>query len=236
MMQNKRFTALLPALLAALCLAACSRDPSVFSSSSPSSGGPTAVSAVDPAGESQAQSEPEEDPLLSESIAKQLMGGAYYIDGTSVIEIEGFRLENAVTIAVDKGNSAVKTTSEMSGALTTMRVVTLDGTTWLVNDTSKTCTKVDPAEMSGGFDTDFSYLSFEERGEGSFDGETLRYEQYDQQGDTVRFFFDEEGRLAGMTRTLEDEQLAEMILKIKAISGNIPAKTIALPEGYSILQ
>ena len=143
MMQNKRFTALLPALLAALCLAACSRDPSVFSSSSPSSGGPTAVSAADPAGESQAQSEPEEDPLLSESIAKQLMGGAYYIDGTSVIEIEGFRLENAVTIAVDKGNSAVKTTSEMSGALTTMRVVTLDGTTWLVNDTSKTCTKVD---------------------------------------------------------------------------------------------
>ena len=164
------------------------------------------------------------------------MGGAYYIDGTSVIEIEGFRLENAVTIAVDKGNSAVKTTSEMSGALTTMRVVTLDGTTWLVNDTSKTCTKVDPAEMSGGFDTDFSCLSFEERGEGFFDGETLRYEQYDQQGDTVRFFFDAEGRLAGMTRALKDEQLAEMILKIKAISGNIPAKTIALPEGYSILQ
>ncbi len=39
-----------------------------------------------------------------------------------------------------------------------------------------------------------------------------------------------------MTRALKDEQLAEMILKIKAISGNIPAKTIALPEGYSILQ
>lgn len=193
MMQNKRFTALLPALLAALCLAACSRDPSVFSSSSPSSGGPTAVSAVDPAGESQAQSEPEEDPLLSESIAKQLMGGAYYIDGTSVIEIEGFRLENAVTIAVDKGNSAVKTTSEMSGALTTMRVVTLDGTTWLVNDTSKTCTKVDPAEMSGGFDTDFSCLSFEERGEGFFDGETLRYEQYDQQGIPSAFSLTQRG-------------------------------------------
>ena len=52
--------------------------------------------------------------------------------------------------------------------------MTLDGTTWLVNDTSKTCTKVDPAEMSGGFDTDFSCLSFEERGEGFFDGETLR--------------------------------------------------------------
>lgn len=236
-MQNKRFTAPSPGPSGGALSRRLLPGPFRFFLVVPLLRRPTAVSAADPAGESQAQSEPEEDPLLSESIAKQLMGGAYYIDGTSVIEIEGFRLENAVTIAVDKGNSAVKTTSEMSGALTTMRVVTLDGTTWLVNDTSKTCTKVDPAEMSGGFDTDFSCLSFEERGEGFFDGETLRYEQYDQQGDTVRFFFDAEGRLAGMTRTLKDEQLAEMNSENQShLWQSIPAKTIALPEGYSILQ
>ena len=111
MMQNKRFTALLPALLAALCLAACSRDPSVFSSSSPSSGGPTAVSAVDPAGESQAQSEPEEDPLLSESIAKQLMGGAYYIDGTSVIDPSNYG--NYSISSVDGAGSSVPLSDEI---------------------------------------------------------------------------------------------------------------------------
>lgn len=235
-MREKRPLLLLLALSAAACLAACSRDPAVFSSSAGASSGEDESAAAVSLPEAPEEEPEEDEPLRSEAVAKQLVSGVYYLDGTSIIEIEGLRLENAVTVAVDKGNSSVKTTSEMSGALTTMRVITLDGTTWLVNDTTKSCMKVNPEDMSGGFDTDFSHLTFEERGEGPFDGETMPYEQYDQQGDTIRFFFDADGRLYGMTRTIEDEQLAEMTLKIRAISGNVPAKTIALPEGYLISQ
>lgn len=216
-----------------LCLAcACARDPAVFSGSASAGQEPPEESSA--ASVEAVSTPPEaEEVLRSESVAALLAGGTYYLDGTSVIEIEGLRQENAVIVAADGGDSSVKTTSDLSGALTSMRVVTIGGRCWLVNDTTRTCTEVDPAEMAGGFDTDFSGLAFEERGQGLFDGETLDYEQYDQKGDTIRFFFDAQGRLAGLTRTIEDEQLAEMTLRINAVSGAIPAKTIALPEGYA---
>ena len=219
----------LPAALLLCVLCACARDPAVFSGAASSAPPPEESSASVSV---EAVSLPEEEPLRSEAAAQQLMSGVYYLEGTSVIEIEGLRQENTVTVAAENGDSSVKTTSDLSGALTTMRVVTIGGRCWLVNDTTQTCTEMDPAEMAGGFDTDFSGLTFEERGEGLFDGETLYYEQYSQNEDTIRFFFDGEGALVGLTRSIEDAQLAELTLRIRTLSGAVPAGSIALPSGY----
>lgn len=169
---------------------------------------------------------------VAERYAEILRGGTYYIDCTAVIEMEGMQLENTMLIAVKGGNSSVSVSSDLSGALVTLRTLVYDGNVYQINDAQRSYTQIDPAQSANSFDTDFSALNYIGEGTGTFFGETLPCSEYERGEQTIRFFLNG-NTLLGLTQSITDEQVGEIMLKINGLSANIPDRLVELPIGYS---
>lgn len=183
------------------------------------------------------QPEPEKEPQspnlkLAKSYAEMLCSGKYYIDCTAVIEFEGMTLENPMLIAVEGENSSISVSSDLSGAMVTMRTLTLDGEVYVINDEQRSYMQVDVSHTAGGLNTDFSELEYAGSEKGSFCGDEHDCERFSCGDDTVRLFF-ENGALIGITRSIPDGEIDETVLKINGVSQNIPDRLIAMPLGYT---
>lgn len=196
-----------------------------------------------PGSQGQSQSEMGSQPAESGESASQeansaeryadiLRGGAYYIDCTAVIEMEGMQLENPMLVAVRGENSSISVSSDLSGASVTIRTLVFDGNVYRINDAQRSYTQIDPEQSANSFDTDFSELRYLGEGSGAFLGETRPCSEYARGEQTVRFFFDG-GTLVGLTQSITDEQVGEIMLKINGLSPNIPGKLVELPIGYT---
>ncbi|KAF5034582.1 hypothetical protein DSECCO2_594570 [anaerobic digester metagenome] len=204
---------------------------------------PSAASSAVPSSQSQPQpaSQPEESGAadsssqaanVAERYADILRGGTYYIDCTAVSEMEGMQLENTMLIAVKGGNSSVSVSSDLSGALVALRTLVYDGNVYQINDAQRSYTQIDPAQSANSFDTDFSALNYVGEGTGTFFGETLPCSEYERGEQTIRFFLNG-NTLLGLTQSITDEQVGEIMLKINGLSANIPDRIVELPIGYS---
>ena len=229
---RQRSVIILIALLIILFTACSKRDLGLSSSQPPASSG------------SQSQSGPEENPSsedstsdpspenTAEKYADILVGGTYYIDCVAVIEMDGMQLENPMLIAVQDGNSSISVSSDLSGALVTIRTLVFDGGVYRINDAQRSYTQIDPEQSANSFDTDFAGLQYVGEGTGRFLGETRPCSEYARGEQTIRFFL-EDGTLVGLTQTVADEQVEEIMLRINGLSGNIPNKLVELPLGYT---
>ena len=170
----------------------------------------------------------------AEMYAKILRSGTYYIDGTAVISFEGMTLENPMLIAVQEGNASVSISSDLSGATVTLRTLDYDGKTYSIDDAQRTYAEIEADQTANAnrFNIDYSELTFTGEGTHDFCGEMLPFTEYQQGEDTVRLYFNS-NTLVGLSRTISDEQLGELVLKIKGLSGNIPARLVEMPIGYT---
>lgn len=196
-----------------------------------------------PSSQGQSQSEPGSQPAESGESASQtannaekyadiLRSGAYYIDCTAVIEMEGMQLENPMLIAVKGDNSSISVSSDLSGALVTIRTLVFDGNVYRINDAQRSYMQVDPEQSANSFDTDFSELRYIGEGTGTFLGGMRPCSEYARGEQTIRFFFDGSA-LIGLTQSIADEQVSEIMMKINGLSPNIPGKLVELPIGYT---
>ncbi len=224
---------ILMALLIILSAACSKRDLGLSSAASPAEAG----------SQSQHQSESESQPTQSSAPASQaanaaekyadiLRNGTYYIDCTAVIEMEGMQLENPMLIAVRGDNSSISVSSDLSGALVTIRTLAFDGNVYRINDAQRSYTQIDPEQSANSFDTDFSELRYIGEGTGTFLGAARPCLEYARGEQTIRFFFDG-GALVGLTQSIADEQVGEIMMKINGLSSNIPGKLVELPIGYT---
>ncbi|MFV0498396.1 MAG: hypothetical protein ACK5L0_09575 [Candidatus Fimivivens sp.] len=214
-----------------LIFTACSGRDLDISSSSISSEAESNQSTSDP-------SRPELDESSSqpanvaEKYADILKSGTYYIDCNAVVEMEGMQLENAMLIAVDNGNSSISISSDLSGALVTIRTLIYEDNIYQINDAQRSYIQIDAAQSANSFDTDFTQLQYVGESVGSFLGETLPCSEYQRGNQTIRLFFDG-NVLRGMTQSIDEAQANEIVLKINGLSPNIPDKLVALPLGYT---
>ncbi|HWP52057.1 MAG TPA: hypothetical protein VN626_10220 [Clostridia bacterium] len=200
------------------------------------------ASSVAPSGQSQPQaaSQSSENSASASQAATNaaakyadiLSKGTYYIDCTAAIEMEGMQLENTMLIAVKNGNSSISVSSDLSGMLVTMRTLVFDGNVYQVNDAQRSYTQIDSEQSANSFDTDFSSLRYIGEGIGTFFGETLPCSEYERGEQTVRFFLND-NTLLGLTQSIIDEQVSEIMLKINGLSANIPDKLVEMPIGYT---
>lgn len=195
---------------------------SVSSQAEPSSSAPS----------SSAESSQKSLSKLAAPYAEILKSGKYYIDCTAVINAQGMILSNPMLIAADGENSSISVSSDLSGTMVTMRTLRFDGVTYMVNDSKRTYMKVDEQQSGSSFNTDFADLEYTDESSGEIDGEMLPCVRYDCGGDTVCLFFKND-LPAGLTRTIKDEMVSEMALKINGLSQNIPDRLIAMPLGYT---
>lgn len=222
--------------LAVIFSTACSKRELGLSSSA----APSGVSSSQGQPQSEMGSQPSESgESTSQTVASSaeryadiLRGGTYYIDCTAVIEMEGMQLENPMLVAVRGENSSISVSSDLSGAPVTIRTLVFDGNAYRVNDAQRSYTPIDPEQRANSFDTDFSELRYIGEGSGTFLGETRPCSEYARGEQTVRFFFDG-GALVGLTQSITDEQVGEIMLKINGLSANIPGKLVELPLGYT---
>lgn len=218
-----------------LLFTACRERDLGLSSSSASSG----VTVSQP--QSDAQSAESSSPVsqssesaeeAAERYADILRSDTYYIDCTAVVEFEGMRLENPMLIAVRDGNSSISVSSDLSGALVTIRTLVYDGNVYQIDDTQRSYLQIDPEQSANSFDTDFSELAYIGEDTGDFLGETLPCLKYERQDQIIRLFLDGNA-LLGMTQSITDEQASEITLKINGISTNLPSHLVEIPMGYT---
>lgn len=228
----KQLKIILQIVIFAILLTACSERNLGLSSSSVSS----AVSGSP--SQSDAQSAESSAPVFqaSESTAERyvdiLRSGTYYIDCTAVVEFEGMQIENPMLIAVRDGNSSISVSSDLSGALVTIRTLVYDGNVYQVNDTQRSYMQIDSEQSANSFDVDFSELRSVGENTGDFLGQTLPCAEYGRGDQTVRFFFDG-NMLLGMTQSITDEEASKITLKINGMSANLPDHLVELPIGYT---
>ncbi len=202
-----------------------------------------AVPTAMPSSQSQPQSASESQPAesgasaaktadIAEKYADILRNGTYYIDCTVVIDMEGMQFENPMLIAVRGDNSSISVSSDLSGALVTMRTLVFDGDAYQINDAQRSYTQIDPGQSANSFDTDFSELRYIGESTGTFLGETRPCSEYVRGEQTIRFFFDG-STFVGLTQSITDEQVGEITMKINGLSANIPGKLVELPVGYA---
>lgn len=220
--------------LVVILSAACSKRDLGLSSAT-SSGVPSDQSQSQAALESQPAEGGESAPQganIAERYADILRNGTYYIDCTAVIEMEGMQFENPMLVAVKDENSSISVSSDLSGTPVTIRTLVFDGNVYRINDAQRSYTQIDSEQSANSFDTDFSELHYIDEGTGAFLGETRPCSEYARAEQTIRFFFDGDA-LVGLTQSITDEQVGEIMLKINGLSPNIPGKLIELPLGYT---
>ncbi len=229
---RQRSIIILIALLIILFTACSKRDLGLSSSQPPTSSS------------TQSQSGPQENPSsegstldpspenAAEKYADTLIGGTYYIDCIAVIEMDGMQLENPMLIAVKEGNSSISVSSDLSGAPVTIRTLVFDGEVYRINDAQRSYTQIDPEQSANSFDTDFAGLRYLGEGTARFLGETRPCSEYARGEQIIRFFLDN-GTLVGLTQTVADEQVEQIMLKINGLSSNIPNRLVELPLGYT---
>ncbi len=226
---------LLLVLLASIFTACSERDLGLSSSAAPKaeSSSQSQVPALsEPVPVSSGEATSQTLANSAERYADILRGGTYYIDCNAVIEMEGMQLENGMLIAVEDGNSSISVSSDLSGALVTIRTLVFDGNVYQINDAQRSYQQIEPEQSANSFDTDFSALRYVGEGSGTFLDETRPCWEYERSGQTVRFFLNG-GALMGMTQSITDEQASEITLKINALSANVPGQLVQMPIGYT---
>lgn len=229
----KRKMLILLAILAIICAACSQRTLKTVKVSTESEERESQSEASSQSAPQESESEkPSAAQKLSQQYAKMLLEKKYYIDCTAVINMEGMTLENSMLIAVEGENSSISVSSDLSGTMKTMRTLTFEGNIYMVNDAQRTYMQIEASQSANSFNTDFSELQYEQNETADFCGEEKPCESYSCGEDTVRFFF-ENNALIGITRSIKDEQLNEMTLKVNGVSQNIPDRLVAMPLGYT---
>jgi hypothetical protein len=135
-------------------------------------------------------------------------------------------------MAAQGGNIAVTSEMNVAGQAVKSRMLMLDGTTYIIDDTTKFIMKspVSFSELNQGT-ADYSKMKKTGSGTGTVKGKTLPYDEYQSEGVTSKFYIDNNKIYAIETTGKGTKSL----LIIEEQSKTVPRGSFDLPNGYMSL-
>ena len=238
------------ALLLSLSLSACGGGGNNASGSAspqpPSSSESTDSSTTDEATPTQntptADNEPT-DNNISETLGNLFdwtEAGTYYYE-VETTSAHGDSISHYRDVHAKDGEDYASITVEKEADGSVMRQIHTfkkDGKIIIINDLEKTYAEMPPEFMalSEGIQDAFGDMNKVDEGTGEIDGKSLPYEEYDTNGITTKYFFDN-GQVYGYTSELVfgDTKIVTVSIITKQ-SNRIPSELFQIPEGYTKIE
>jgi hypothetical protein len=157
--------------------------------------------------------------------------GTFSYDFTMTSKGPDGEMSASGSMAMDGDKMAMTQEFEMDGAVMTSRIVQKDDKTYIIDDANKMILVMAGAndEAMDGVVTDYTAMTKTGEGEGTVDGKTLPYEEYTQEGATVRYYM-EDGEVYAI-ETESDGTTTVMV--ISNASSSVPSGAFDLPTGYA---
>lgn len=184
------------------------------------------------------QEEPEEEPqesLLSAAYADVMMGKQYTMKYKTITQVEGQDYEATITTAVDGENFATVFESELANSTTIQK----DGKLHMVmHDQKMVMVFPEDTDQASEFNesegdiVETEGMTFTQSGTAEFMGETRRFEEYDLEEGTIRYYFDGES-LIGMEMTGEGFDSKWVI---EDFSESVDMDLFNIPDDYTIFE
>ncbi|MDR0839908.1 MAG: hypothetical protein LBN26_00755 [Christensenellaceae bacterium] len=233
-MHAKKLLALALALVLALSLVACGGNPpAAVDNGSPV---PAQAEPAQPAPEAPAPAEteaqaPAEGGQAMSSLISWMKSGTFSYDFDMTSEGGGQKTQASGSMAMDGNNIAITTETTAEGQKIKAKIIIKDGTTYIIDDMSKTILIMANAgaEMTGGIASDYSDIALVGSGTGEINGKTLPYEEYASEGVTIKYYL-EGGQVYG---TESEYEGYKTVMIITNPSNKIPAGAFDLPAGYT---
>lgn len=160
-----------------------------------------------------------EEGTLSQKYIQYMKNNKYYMKYKGAVEGK----EIVVDMVIDGTNMAMLTSAEDSKA----GLILKDGYMYVIDHTNKTILKApsNPEQTTPNFE-------FVEKGEATFQGEKMKYEEYKSAEDeAMRFFFHEDATLAGI-ETITDSGSSNM--EIMEFKEDYPTELFEIPTDYTV--
>ena len=169
--------------------------------------------------------------LLSATYAQIMKSNKYYMRYTTRMEFSGQVSEGRTEVAKDNDNVAMIGESSFGGMTYRSRMITKGDTMYLIDDDAKTITELTTSSSDDEeSDTDFSDIVFLGKGTGTINDKTLEYEEYDNDGAKMRYYFD--GKTLYALESIGDGG-ESMVMIIEEISNKIPSGMFDIPKDYT---
>ncbi len=184
------------------------------------------------------QEEPEDEPqenLLSAAYADIMMGNQYTIKYKTITQVEGKEYEATITTAIDGENFATVFESELANSTT----IQMDGKLYMVmHGQNMVMVFPEDTDQASEFNdtegdiVDTEDMTFTQSGTAEFMGETRKFEEYDVEDGTIRYYFDGES-LIGMEMTGEGYDSKWVI---EDFSDSVDMNLFNIPNDYTIFE
>lgn len=165
-----------------------------------------------------------------DSLIQWMEGGTFSYDFKMIMEYEGTTTEATGSMAMDNGNYAMSTETEVDGNAVKARTIIIDDKMYVIDDANKliiSMTSVS-ADMTGGMPTDYADMEKIDSGKGEVDGKTLPYDEYTIEGYKVKYYMDGDNVYA-----IESEaEGAKSTMIITNAKKSVSKDVFELPEGY----
>jgi predicted small lipoprotein YifL len=138
-------------------------------------------------------------------------------------------VNNEISMAVDGKNIAM---SSKNGEEIT-NVVIKDGSTYMINDTEKTVFVVPNDENETTIQepiTAYDELPINGEGTGEFLGRNLKYEEYEINGEYIRYYFDND-KIVGIESA---DDSGKYYIEILELTQDIPTEMFNIPTDYTV--
>jgi hypothetical protein len=167
-----------------------------------------------------------EESLLSETYLNIIKTNKYYMKYRMIMEGQ----ETILEMAIDGDNMAIKSTA--SGVESDM--VIKDGKTYVINHAEGTILVL-PNEHSDTTIQEpivaYDNLPISSEGTGNFLGRTLKYEEYDYNGEKIKYYFENE-KIVGIESS---DDSGKYYIEVLELTKNIPKGMFDLPSDYVLM-
>lgn len=184
-----------------------------------------------------------EEATTSNNLISWMKDGKYSYDYTMTTTTDG-KAGTATkgSIAMDGTNMSTTLDTEISGQSYTTRMVTKDGKSYVINDNAKTVTvmSTSSAEQTNSVASSNNGLKDSlgvqaKTGEGEFQGKTYKYQEYNNDDFTSRFYLDDNDQVVGFETTTETNgSKTDMVYVISNAKNTVEDSQFDIPtDGYT---
>jgi hypothetical protein len=167
-----------------------------------------------------------------DSFIKKVADGEFGFDFEMTTEEEGTEASATGSFAVKGEAMDMIIGMDMEGFSMEMHFLIKDGYTYLISDDTKSYIQMGEEigmEMAPMTDSDFTGIVLKDTGEAEVNGEMLKYEEYDQDGETVRFYI-KNGELYAFETPDGDNTV---LIIFTSIEDDVDDSRFEIPAGYT---
>ncbi|WP_422486650.1 hypothetical protein [Gudongella sp. DL1XJH-153] len=177
----------------------------------------------------------QQESLLSAPYADIMMGNQYTMKYKTITQVEGQEYEATITTVIDGENFATVFESELANSTT----IQMDGKLYMVmHDQKMVMVFPEDTDQASEFNetesdiVDTEGMTFTQSGTAEFMGETRKFEEYNLEDGSIRYYFDGES-LVGMEMTGEGYNSKWLI---EDFSDSVDMSLFSIPDDYTIYE